>query len=533
MTVMTGGHQFTDSPALGIMDANYYSLCWLDWIQEHPVCGDAVKYGPRGTGESKFHTYGHISTDYLKGLLLESWEISLEEAVFHVRPGIYWAADHVDFMENRELTAEDMVADMRLFAFESPWKGRFEGMISDIYATDKYTVVIEFETYAHTFLYFIGYEDRAKISPPETEIAGASEWKNQVGTGPFMLEEYVIGSHGSFIRNPNYWDTTTIDGVTYDLPFVDRVMVPIIPDESTRIAALTTGAIDVFRGVPVTHWDALDTTVPELEKVTYSIGSVSRVVLRVDIPPFDNVEVRRAMMIGLDIRKFMELVRAPAEPLHVWPVHPDHSTYIPLEELPADIKMLYDYNPTLAKQMIIDAGFPDGFDTAYLHTPDPMAENQAALLKDMWAEIGVRVEIEVVDPVAWADLVYPFPAPKWEGMRPDGTMTSDPAVILAAVMRTGDAWNYSMYSNPVMEELNRKASLEMDIDERNSLFSEGLDITMREVACIPLASAPGRVYWWPWAKNYYGEVTVGDDGMFSGLAQFMWIDQDLKTEMGY
>jgi len=122
---------------------------------------------------------------------------------------------------------------------------------------------------------------------------------------------------------------------------------------------------------------------------------------------------------------------------------------------------------------------------------------------------------------------------KWEGMRPDGTMTSDPAVILAAVMKTGDAWNYSMYSNPVMDELNRKASLELDIDERNRLFSEGLEITMREVASIPLASAPGRVYWWPWVKNYYGEVTVGDDGMFSGLAQFMWIDPDLKEDMGY
>jgi peptide/nickel transport system substrate-binding protein len=310
-------------------------------------------------------------------------------------------------------------------------------------------------------------------------------------------------------------------------------MVPIIPDESTRIAALTTGAIDVFRGVPVTHWDALDDTLPELETVTYSIGSVSRVVLRVDIPPFDNVEVRRAMMIGTDIRKFMTLYRAPAEPLHVWPVHPDHSTYTPLEELPADIAELYDYNPTLAKQMIIDAGFPDGIETTYLCTADPMAQDQAALLKDQWEKIGVTAEIEVVDEVTWADLVYPFPAPKWLGMRPDGTMTSDPAVILAAVMNEGDAWNYSMYSNPVMEELNLKASLELDIVERNLLFSEGLDITMREVACIPLCSAPGRAYWWPWVKNYYGEVTVGDDGMFSGLTQFMWIDEDLKTDMGY
>jgi peptide/nickel transport system substrate-binding protein len=534
LTVMVnGGAQAGDSPALSIMDANYQSLPWLDWVQEHPVVGDTARFGPRGTGESNFHTYGHISSDYLKGLLLESWEIDLDKAVFHVRPGMNWAADHVDFMDNREFTADDMVADMRLFAFESPWKGRFDGMISDIYSTDRYTVVIEFDNFAHTFLYFIGYEDRAKISPPETEAAGSSEWANQVGTGPFMFEEYVIGSHGTFVRNPNYWDSTTIDGVEYELPFVDKVTVPIIPDESTRVAALNTGQIDVYRQVPLTHWDSLDSTVPDLINKPNSIGSVGRIVLRVDIPPFDNLEVRRAMMKGLDIRKFQEIVRAPAEPLHVWPVHPDHSTYVALDDLPADIRTLYDYDPAEAKQMLAAAGYPNGFDTTYLHSPSPAAENQAALLKDQWAKIGVNVEITQVDDVTWADLAYPFPAPKWEGMRPDGTMTSDPAVILGAIMREGDAWNYSMYSNPDMEALHRQASLELDLDARNEIFSEGMLLTMRDLASIPLASSTGRSYWWPWVKNYFGEVTVGDDGMFSGLAQFIWIDETLKESMGF
>ena len=534
LTVMVNaGAQSGDSPALSIMDANYQSLPWLDWIQEHPVVGDTETFGPRGTGESQFHTYGHISNNYLKGLLLESWELDLDKAVFKVRQGVHWAADHVDFMDNRELTAADMVADMRMFAFDAPWKGRFDGMISDIYATDRYTVVIEFDQFAHTFMYFMGYEDRAKIGPPETEEAGSSVWENQVGTGPFMYEEYVIGSHGTFVRNPNYWDSTTIDGEEYQLPFVDKVTVPIIPDESTRVAALSTGQIDIYRGVPLTHWDSLDSTTPDLEMQPTSIGSVGRVVLRVDIPPYDNLQVRRAMMKGLDIRKFQEIVRAPAEPLHVWPVHPDHATYIPLEELPEDVATLYDYDPNVAKQWLAEAGYPDGFDTTYLHSPGAAAENQAALLKDQWAQIGVNVEIKQVDDVSWADLVYPFPAPKWEGMRPDGTMTSDPAVILGAIMREGDAWNYAMYSDAEMESLNAMASQELDVDARNEIYSEAMLKTMREVASVPLASAPGRNYWWPWVKNYFGEQTVGDDGMFSGLARFIWIDEALKESMGF
>ncbi|GAI76427.1 unnamed protein product, partial [marine sediment metagenome] len=189
-------------------------------------------------------------------------------------------------------------------------------------------------------------EDRAVVSPPEVEIAGADRWANQVGTGPWIFEEYVIGSHMSFTRNPNYWDTTTIDGVEYQLPFIDRVVVAIILDMSTELAALQTGKIDyTIRSLPA-HWDMMDRTTPELEYSTY-FGTVNsgNIWLRCDEPPFDDINVRRAMTIGTDVRKFMRLALASETPIPWWPVHPGNPARIPLKELPADIQILYDYNP--------------------------------------------------------------------------------------------------------------------------------------------------------------------------------------------
>merc|ERR1711964_726933 len=102
-----------------------------------------------------------------------------------------------------------------------------------------------------------------------------------------------VGSHMTFERNPNYWAKTTVDGVEYNLPFLDEVVWPIIPDESTRIAALRSGRIDYYDRMPSTFWGNLDKTAPKLVS-TRSFGSGADVViLRTTTPPFDNLEVRR------------------------------------------------------------------------------------------------------------------------------------------------------------------------------------------------------------------------------------------------
>ena len=213
------GFANNDPPSPDIADGQYFATRWIAPIAEKILVGGIETYGPMGTDEYGFRAVSYIPDAYLEGKLIESWEITPDKVYWHVRQGIHWAADNVDFMENREMTGEDVALDLISF-WKSAWGGRFDGMIADVRTEGKYTVVIEFENYSHNFMYFAGYEDRAYVTPPEVLENNPEKWGNQVGTGAWMFEEWVVGSHMSYVRNPNYWDSTTIDGVEYYAGYV-------------------------------------------------------------------------------------------------------------------------------------------------------------------------------------------------------------------------------------------------------------------------------------------------------------------------
>ncbi len=407
--------------------------------------------------------------------------------------------------------------------------GRFDGVLKDVYITDKYTLVCEFENFSTQLMYYIGTEDRALISPPEMEAAGPSKWENQVGTGAFMFEEYVPGSYLSYVRNPNYYETATINGKKYQLPFVDRLVYPIIPDSSTQMAALRTGELDLHVRVPITEWETLDRVAPKMLKESHSDEGVAINLLCLE-PPFDDVEVRRAMMIGTDMSSFARLQKVEDLPIHWYPlVMGNPEIYTPLEELPKDIQLLYDYNPDLAMDMLADAGYADGFETTFYTTPRPEDQDRAALLKDQWSKIGVDIEIVTVDLATMSKFQYTttYHGACWCGMQ-----VANPIDTLIRVGETGAYCNWSGWSDPHYDELMSALKVELDEAEVTRIEKEAALYLLRQVVHVPAHPVKTGHYWWPWLKNYYGELTIAD-ATFGSLQKFIWIDQDLKTAMGY
>ncbi len=526
-------------PGPGMTDAHRGSFHWLDFLLQKPVVGDIETYGPTGTGQYPFQLLGAIPDKYQKGLLLESWEITFEKLVWHVRPGIHWAPNEHQsaWMEPRELTAEDIALDIKEFV-ASAYKRRFDGLLTvdGVTVIDKYTLEIKFDQrYSADLFYFLGYEDRSVISAPEmAAVPGRAEkWENQVGTGAFMFEEYVVGSHMSFVKNPNYWDTTVIDGKEYKMPFIDRIVLPIIPDPATRLAALKTAKADIHVDMAAEYWDTLDKSAPDLEKANITGGAGIRLALRNDIPPFDDVNVRRAMMIGTDIRKFQYIWLASGMPIHYHPIIPGHPSYTPPEKLPADIKILYDYNKDLAKKMLADAGYPDGFKMDF-HTDsnDPKAMDLASLVADQWAKIGVEVKIVPSDPVEHTRKKYSHP-PIWTGAFYDYIMEASATRMYTMYHKSGVDLNYMVYSNPELDALAELMEKELDSAEQDRQIKKAGDIVMRDTPAIPVTIVPQRIYWWPWVKNYFGSSTIQDDANFAEQVPYFWIDQDLKASMGH
>ena len=259
-------------------------------------------------------------------------------------------------------------------------------------------------------------------------------------------------------------------------------------------------------------------------------------LLRQDEPPFNDVRVRRALMIGTNVREFQKLMLAEELPFFWYPYTPENPLiFTPLEELPEDIQMLYDYNPTLAKQMLAEADYPDGFEINIMVSPGEVGLTEAialaSLAKDQWAKIGVEVTIEPLDLVTFRARIYSYP-PEFHGAALFGTPIADPVYIMTNCFKTGGYFNMGLYSNPEVDELSNRIEATRDEAEKSRLAKEGAIIVSREALCIPLALIPSANCWWPWVKNYYGELTLHDCSP-SSLVRYMWIDQDMKAEMGY
>ncbi|GAJ03263.1 unnamed protein product, partial [marine sediment metagenome] len=238
-------------------------------------------YGPRGNNEFEFNLMEYVPEQYLTGELAESWEITSEplSMVFNLRHGVMWTGNPNIGMEPRELTADDVVFCL-IRSWERPGRASSWEWIESITAPDRYTVVVALNEYnANWNWWFGGGFVSGGIYPPEVVEAGPDDWRNWCGSGPFIFTEYVEGSYLAYERNSNYWNTTIIDGVEYQMPFVDKVIYPIIPDESTQIAALRTAKIDHWPRVPLVYEDSLADTCPEMIRFKWLSGRVVQFAL--------------------------------------------------------------------------------------------------------------------------------------------------------------------------------------------------------------------------------------------------------------
>jgi peptide/nickel transport system substrate-binding protein len=341
-----------------------------------------------------------------------------------------------------------------------------------------------------------------------------------------MFKEYVIGSHMAFKRNPNYWKTTTIDGKVYKMPFVDELVIPIIPDISTQMAALRTGKLDMHERPPVEHWKDLESTAPDLKFGT-GAGWGRHVAFDTRKKPFDNRDVRRAIMIGTDIKAFGDMHGIGDRPVHWYPQYPP---YVKLEDLPQETRMLYDYNPELARKMLDEAGVPRGFKMTLEIESAPEFTNKAAVLKDQWAKIGIELNIKALESVTWRAHLD-----KRDGAGYADTIISTQAAANPAELfryAPGAVFDIAQWKDDKFSELTAKATSELDPEKRDKLISEGSIYILNEVPYLPLDLTPIKYYWWPWLKNYYGEWNLEDGGLYP-VVPYIWLDQAMKKSMGY
>jgi peptide/nickel transport system substrate-binding protein len=483
-------------------------------------------------GRYPFKSDSFLPADAVRGALAERWrwlddplrlEVTLRKGVmFPAKPGV---------MAERELTAQDVVYSFnRLVA--SPRKiPEFLDFIERVEASDRYTVVHYARRFQADWEYRYGYGIFSAIYPKEVVDAGIGDWRKANGSGPFQLAEYVNGNSQTYTRNPLYWGRERVAGEEYRLPFVDRVVIRIIKDVSTQHAALRTGKLDLLQGIGRGAAEGLRATAPQLKWSSWLSQAGRYMAMRVDTRPFDDIRVRRALNMAVNKQEIVASFYGGEAQLFAYPQHPDYVGYFePLDAMPQSVRELFTYDPDKARKLLAEAGYAKGFAfKAQVCTCMPEMMDLAQLVAAYLEKVGVKVQIEPIEQGAFFSLMM-------NGRNEAGFFLSNtngnPTQTLRKNFVKGQYTNNSHWADPEFARKLDSVDTERDESVRQKVLKE---LTVAALEAAPHLWLPTPyVYtaWWPWVKNYAGEIYAGGF-WFSPIYARIWIDQDLKKRMGF
>jgi peptide/nickel transport system substrate-binding protein len=507
-------------------------------------------------------TAGVASIDVVTGALAESWDMpDLETIIFTIREGVNFQKKGLP--DGRELTAKDVEFNFhRLFGVGSGFTepcincNQEKSLpVTAVTSTDYGTVEVKASEFSFKTLDVLLFEGgSAFIVPPEVvkEYGDLKDWRNVVGTGPFMVTDFQPASVATLTRNPDYWGFDAVHP-SNRLPYADQVKIHIIPDLAAKTAALRTGKITLFggRGLPLDQILSLQKTNPELVATSVSGASVN-MAFNLSRPPFEILDVRIAMQKALNLEEVARTFYfglADPTPVGCCFVLPGQS--IPYEQWPDETKWKYEYDPEAAEKLLDDAGFPRGSDGIRFKTTSTWiagwgADMDAMLIsRDYWKKIGVDVEI-ISQPDG--DEAWTLQQALNYDMHQCGCRlkTLDPLSTLRGRFHSTKAWGttnklesvgntestYGVY-DPIFDALVDEAELMTDRGGLNAKLAE-MDLYYSDNvwALMWPPVVPGVMFNQPWIKGYTGEFGASEDS-FTQAVNFAWVDQELKKEMGH
>jgi peptide/nickel transport system substrate-binding protein len=315
------------------------------------------------------------STALVPGLS-DHWTVSPNglDYTFHIR-------DNAKFNNGDPVTADDV--KFSLDRFGNTKLNAIYGVLAVGYKStevvDPSTVTVHLSKPVSAFLYNISILPAFIVPKKLVQEQGEKFFNKPVGSGPFMVKEWLLGSHITFVRNPYYWEPGK--------PYLDEVTFNFTTDDNSRMLALQSGAAQAVDGVPFSEVATLKadsnvylqfTTVPYFEGLWLNHTK----------PYFKDLNVRQAMQYAIDKVSINKTVFAGTGtiPNSVLPQLRYDATP---EQLPP-----YPYDLAKAKQLMAQSGFPKGFSTT-LQYPAGFAyySRLALILQSAWQQIGINVKL--------------------------------------------------------------------------------------------------------------------------------------------
>jgi peptide/nickel transport system substrate-binding protein len=279
--------------------------------------------------------------------------------------------------------------------------------------------------------------------------------------------------------------------------------------------------------------ELLEATAGEPTKPTLSPESID---FPNDQEPFTDVRVRRALFMATDLQTINEGLYEGLGVIESWPFqgvkgYEKLRVSIDDPDCPDSIKELYTYNPEKAKQLLAEAGYPNGFKVKALM--ESRAADYYSIIKDQWAKVGVELELDVQETGAWNSLRNQgdYPGITDGGCASDSAFHTTPTLTGKPSLAANTCRIFDPKIDAWLEKIRTIILAEgtlAGIEEAREMVKYAVD----QAYAIPVPYVYKYNFWWPWIKNYTGERSVGYYN-YPNFVKYIWIDQDLKKEMGY
>jgi len=430
-------------------------------------------------------TYDEQSTA-IRPLLAHSWRVSPDRLVwtFHLRSG-------VSFHDGTPFNAAAMLFSLgRQFYPDHPhhqvrgafkyWKDMgMDDIVAGMEAPDDSTFVVRLKEPNAPFLSNLAMNFCAAVSPRAVEQYGDDYFRHPVGTGPFRLVEWRKDERLVLERHEGYWG---------EKARLRRLIFKPVPDPSMRFLELVTGAVQGIDDlnpelIPQVQGD------PSLRLLTQPGMNVGYLAMNMDKPPFDNRLVRLALNCAIDKQALVDHFYQGLAQVAKNPIPPTIWGY-------NDTLAAYPYDPERAKELLGQAGFPNGFETElwampvsrpYMPQPDKIAQ---AIQADL-AKVGVRAQIVQWEWGTYLDKLgngeHPLALLGWVG--DNGDPDNFLYVLLDLAAAEKPAANIAFYRSEEVHQLLSEARRQPDQAARAHLYRRAQELIHRDAPWVPLVHA--------------------------------------------
>jgi peptide/nickel transport system substrate-binding protein len=358
------------------------------------------------------------------------------------------------------VTAQDVKASLeRLVALKGPFAPLWAAL-DTVEAVDDRTVNIKTKSPLGTML-----PNLSLLSIVPAGKADQEGFFNQpIGSGPFRVVSYKPDNELVLEANEDYWGTK---------PGVKTLRFRDIPEVAARVTALITGEIDLTYGLPPDQLQILENE-SGIQREGVPSYRYYFIWMNCSREPFTDPRVRRAMFHAIDIGAIIDTLLPGIAQRMTAPIPSTVFGHAPQQP--------YAYDPERAKQLLSEAGYPDGFEVGMIWNPDsgPQDREIAQALFSYWNEIGVRVRDEQAERAVWLDRLLKL---DWDmDFQTNGVVTGDADFVLrrlyhSSAKRLG-------YNNPNLDKILEEAAATVDQNRRKELYAQACKIIWDDAAGI-------------------------------------------------